>query len=695
MDSDKLQRTIGLVSATSIGLGAMLGAGIFVFPGLAGGNAGFAAIFSFLIGGMIALLAAVCTAELATAMPQSGGGYFFISRSFGSFWGTLTGISQWVGLVFACAFYLISFGEYALTLLEEANITWNLGTRVLSFVFTLILLIVNLIGTKKVGRFQNLMVISLTILLVLIFSYGLIDFFGLEDQPVAFSAIAPNGVPSIFTTTALIFTSYLGFVQIANIGAEIKQPDKNLPRSLIASVFFAMTLYTFIMLVCVLTFPQAQLKKFGETATIEVARTMLGSWGAIVVLFAGLLATLSSANASMISASRGVFALSSDKLISQKASKINQRFGTPHIALILVTVPIAVMLLKNQLEVFAEVASSLHLLIYAGICLSVLKLRATKPIWYIPTFRMPAAKFVAGLGAASCLVLVGFMQKTSILISLGVVLIAIAYYFLNVKRRNIQLLTPEPPHLDKKILNSSIMIPVDIAQDEKNISRSVLEAIPITKLLLLGFKEIPEQSESKQSEEEFGKEGEKKLETIQDQLNKADVNFDSELIFSKDILPQIKQIIEDEQLQFILTLKDSSDFNQIVIPIFDLSQINKKLSTLVYNFHSNKPTKIKIVLFPEVSDESSNEGQLRQAMENQLSLLNIDTPDYEVYDQEDASLEESIQQISKKEDLVIWSEAGPSDREIFLGSILENGSLEMPSPTIFIFNEKEVDSDSE
>ena len=77
--------------ATSIGLGAMLGAGIFVFPGLAGGYAGFAAIISFLIGGIIALLTAACTAELATAMPQSGGGYFFISRSFGTFWGTFPG----------------------------------------------------------------------------------------------------------------------------------------------------------------------------------------------------------------------------------------------------------------------------------------------------------------------------------------------------------------------------------------------------------------------------------------------------------------------------------------------------------------------------------------------------------------------------------------------------------------------------
>jgi len=689
LKSVKLKRTIGLISATSIGLGAMLGAGIFVFPGLAGGYAGFAAIISFLIGGIISLFTAACTAELSTAMPQSGGGYFFISRSFGNFWGTLTGISQWIGLIFACAFYLVSFGEYASTFLMELNINWSRSAKILSFLFTLMLLVINIIGTKKVGRLQNLMVITLTIILVLIFTYGLIDYLGLEDKSNAFTEIAPEGLQSIFTTTALIFTAYLGFVQISNIGAEIKEPSKNLPRSLLWSVLIAMGLYIFIMLVCIVTFPQEELKKFGETATIEVARKMLGTWGAIVVLFAGLLATLSSANASMISASRGVFALSKDKLISHSASKINKRFGTPHIALILVTVPIAVMLIKSRLEVFAEVASFLHLIIYAGICLSVLKLRITNPTWYIPTFRIPAFKIVAGLGALSCLVLVCFMQETSILISLGVLLLATAYYFLYVRKKKIELHTPKPPHIHPHLFNPSILIPVDITQDKKDLPHAILEAIPISKLLLLGFKETPEQSESEQSEEEFGKEGEKKLEIIQNQLKQMKITFESKLIFSNKIASQIKEIIKEEELQFILTLKPLSELNQIVIPIYDLSQVNTKLNTIIYNLHSYKPTKIKVILFAEDDDDSPNEAQLKQAIDNQLNLVNINVHGYEVYEKEKASSKKFIQKISKKSDLIIWSEAESSQREFLLSLILEEESINISSPFIIILNEKE------
>lgn len=684
MNNVKLRRTIGLVSATSIGLGAMLGAGIFVFPGLAGGNAGAAATISFFIGGIIALLVAVCTAELATAMPQSGGGYFFISRAFGKFWGTTVGIVQWVGLVFASAFYLVSFGEYLLTFSDELNITWNMGTKALSFGFTLILLAINIIGTKKVGQFQNLMVISLTIMLVLIFSYGIIDILRLESKSLPVSQIAPKGVQSIFTTTALIFTSYLGFVQIANIGAEIKQPNKNLPRSLIWSVIIAMSLYIFVMAVCTVSFPHDELKRFGETATIEVARSILGKWGAVIVLLAGVLAALSSANASITSASRGVFALSKDKLINKKASKINMRFGTPHIALILVTLPIAVMLVKSKLEVFAEVASFLHLIIYAGICLSVLKLRATNPAWYVPTYRTPFAKLIAILGAAFCLALVFFMQKTSILISIGVLILAIVYYFFFVRKKKIDISAPELPHIQVDLLHPRILIPVDINREEKDLPHNILEAIPISRLLILGFKDTPEQTHAEQSEEEFGDDGKKKLSAIVDKLQDTEIDFDLKFVFSNNVTSQIKQLIQEEELQFILTLKPLSELNQIVVPIYDSSQINTELSTIIYNIHSSKPSKIKALFFTEEENESSNKIQLKQALENQLSLVNITINRSEIYPKEKKLSQVLTKTMSKKTDLIVFPESKPNEWKHFLKIMLEQESANIVSPVIWV-----------
>lgn len=692
MDTAKLKRTIGFISATSIGLGAMLGAGIFVFPGLAGGQAGFAAILSFLIGGIIALAVAACTAELATAMPTSGGGYFFVSRTFGKFSGTVTGIAQWIGLVFACAFYLASFGEYALSILDELNIQWSISAKVFSFCFTLILLVVNILGTKKVGRLQNLMVISLTIILVLMFTYGLIDYLGIEKNHVAFTEIAPNGISSIFSTTALIFTAYLGFVQIANIGAEVKNPNKNLPRSLIWSVIIALSLYAFIMFACISTFPQGELKEFGEMATIEVARNMLGNKGAIIVLFGGILAALSSANASMISASRSVYAISEDQLISKKASKINKRFGTPHIALILITVPIALILIRSKIEIFAEIASFLHLIIYAGICFSVLKLRMDNPKWYIPTFRVPIVKVVAGLGGVSCIGLLFFMQNLSIFISLGILMLIVLYYLIYLRRKEITLSDPNPPHVDIRVMNPEILIPIDISEEKKDLPDSILKALPTSGLFLLGYKETPEQTEAEQSEKEYQKEGEEKFESIISQMEEAHYDFDSKLIFGNNLMSQIKEVSDEDEFQIILALKPHSSLKRVIVPIYDLSQINTKLSTLIHNLESQNQIKSKIILFTKDDEESTRERRLKNAMENLLSHVNIKMQDYEVVKEEELSPNALIQNVTKRDthngDLIIWSEAETQKREEFLNLIFNKESEHITWPIIMILKKE-------
>jgi amino acid transporter len=101
----------------------MIGAGIFVFPGIAAGWAGPAAAASFGIGAVIALLVALPTSELATEMPRSGGGYYFISRGMGALFGAIVGLSLWFGLMFAPAFYLVGFGHYATAVLAEAGVS--------------------------------------------------------------------------------------------------------------------------------------------------------------------------------------------------------------------------------------------------------------------------------------------------------------------------------------------------------------------------------------------------------------------------------------------------------------------------------------------------------------------------------------------------------------------------------------------
>ena len=244
-EGTELERSIGLTGGLSIGIGTMIGAGIFVFPGLAAGRAGPAAAGSFAIGAFIALLVALPASELATAMPKSGGGYYFISRALGALPGAIVGISIWLGLVFATAFYLVGFGNYAAAVLAEAGVSLGGASVVvpLALVFGVLLTGLNLFGTENAAKLQNYVVGLLLTILVLFLGYGGLDALGVFGSASTPERFMPFGPLPMFTTAALVFTSYLGFAQVATVAGDIKQPGRNLPLAMIGSVLIVGILY--------------------------------------------------------------------------------------------------------------------------------------------------------------------------------------------------------------------------------------------------------------------------------------------------------------------------------------------------------------------------------------------------------------------------------------------------------------------
>jgi len=425
-DGTELERTIGLAGGLAIGIGTMIGAGIFVFPGLAASTAGPAASLSFAIGGTIALLVALPTAELATAMPRSGGGYYFISRSLGTAAGAMVGLGLWLGLVFASAFYLVGLGHYATAVLSEVGITLGVDPVVaIGLTFGLALTALSIGGTENTAKLQNGVVGVLLVVLTVFLTYGVLDAlgaFGGQSTPEVFFS---QGTFPVLTTAALVFTSYLGFAQVATVAGEIRDPGRNLPLAMIGSVVVVTVFYVVTIFVATSAFGADRLGTFGETAMVEVAREFLGLPGAVAILFAGLLATFSSANASILSASRAVYALSRDALLPRRASEVNLRFGTPHVALLAAGGPILVLVATGEVALLAEVASFLHLVMYALICVALLVLRRRDPDWYTPSYRVPGYPVVPALGALASVALIRFMQPASI--GVGVVVMVLSY----------------------------------------------------------------------------------------------------------------------------------------------------------------------------------------------------------------------------------------------------------------------------
>lgn len=430
----ELERTLGLAGGLAIGIGTMIGAGIFVFPGLAGAEVGTAATASFAVGGFIALLVALPTSELATAMPKSGGGYYFISRGLGTLAGTVIGLSLWLGLVFATSFYLVGLGYYALDGLAQLGITVGASSggvvSVIAVVAGIGFTVLNVTGTENAAKLQNGIVALLLSMLVVFLGFGMLDSLGIVDAgtPPGEAADVWEVVP-VMSVAALVFTSYLGFAQVATVAGEMKKPGKNLPLAMIGSVLIVTTMYVLTIFVATSVFTQDTLEEAGETAMVEIGRELLGVPGALVIILGGLLATMSSANASILSTSRAIYGVSKDALLPSRASRINLKYGTPHVALGMAGGPVVVLAATRQVQLLAEVASFLHLIMYGLICVALVAIRRDEPEWYDPDFRVPGGNVIPALGAVASFGLIAFMDPVSIGVGLFVSVATAGWYF--------------------------------------------------------------------------------------------------------------------------------------------------------------------------------------------------------------------------------------------------------------------------
>ena len=432
----ELERTIGLLGATTIGTGIMIGAGIFVFPGLAVERAGPAAAVSFAIGAVIALLVALPASELATAMPKSGGGYYFVSRGLGALPGAIVGIGLVFGLVFASAFYLVGLGEYAAQILARVGVVDSTAISVgpvrlvlaVGIVAGVLLTAMSLFGTENTESLQNAVVGLLLAILAVFLTVSGLDLLGLRGESGIAGEFAPEGYTPILSTAALIFTSYLGFVQVATVAEDVINPDRNLPLAMIGSVVLVGVLYVITMLIAGYTLSVEQARELGETAIVTVGEEYLGFGGAVAILAGGLLATVSSANASILSASRALYGLSADDLAPEQAARVNEAYGTPHFALAFVGGTTVTLVAFGETEVLAEVASFLHLILYGLLCVALLVIRRRDPGWYEPAFICPGYPAVPIVGGVASFALIGFMEPLSQALGVVVSVVAVIWY---------------------------------------------------------------------------------------------------------------------------------------------------------------------------------------------------------------------------------------------------------------------------
>lgn len=690
----ELERTLGLREAATIGLGTMVGAGIFVFPGLAAGRAGPGAIVSFVIGSAIALLVALPTSELATAMPQSGGGYYFVSRGLGTLAGVVVGIGQWVGLMFASAFYLVGFGHYLNDLFEEAGIPMTIGVLHLAVAAAVVLTGIAVTGAEKTGNLQNNLVGVLITLFTVFLGYGLLDAFGLIGSTELPEEFLPFGTRPAFTTAALVFTSYLGFAQIATVAGDVRDPGRNLPRAMIGSVLAVGLLYVLMIFISTSTVDSGTLRSFGETAAVEVARRLLGPVGAVVLIGAGLLATLSSANASIMSASRAVYALSKDELLPQEAAVVNQRFGTPHMAVFLAGVPTVLLVLTGRTETLAEVASFLHLVMYALMCFALLALRRRRPAWYAPVFRTPAYPVVPVLGGLTSVALIAFMGGLSIVLGGAVLTAAAAWYVAYARDVSIAEGEREEPAAVSPLMEAQVLVPV-LLPDPDPLPAPLEKLLAGLDVMVLGVYEVRRQTAVEQARDQFGEEAEDALERWLQPLRERGSRLESRLVFSQTPMDTIERVAAEQHVDAILVPRPlgEEDTGQILVPVRGEPNADR-IARFVTAVADEVGASVLLLHAADPDADRDDREQVVATFRERFAAHGLpeDRLAWEIEEAEEP--EDTISERSEGYHLIVLGETEPDDPEVVLGRLPRNVARRTQRPVIVVRSSRDAPAGS-
>ena len=433
MSDEELAKDLTLTSALTIGIGTMVGAGIFVLPGTAVSLAGPLSAAAFVLGGTIAIFTALSASELGTAMPRSGGAYFYVNRGLGPLFGSVAGWGNWIGLTFASAFYMFGLGEYVNAFISVPGLALGplslSGAKIVALLGGTFFVAVNYVGAKETGKLQNIIVFILLGILTVFTLFGI-----LNADIQTLRPFAPEGIEPLLPLTGIIFVSYLGFVQITSVAEEIKDPGRNLPIAIIGSVVIVTAIYALVLLAVLAAVPN-EVVAGNDTAVVEVARRLIGPIGAAALLFGGLLATASSANASILASSRINFAMGRDRIISPQLNEIHERFGTPYKSIALTGGLILLFIIVGNLELLATAGSVLHLVVYALLNLALIVFREGDPAEYDPEFTVPLYPITPILGAVLSFALIAFIEPFVIGLCGLFVALALAWYMLYARSR--------------------------------------------------------------------------------------------------------------------------------------------------------------------------------------------------------------------------------------------------------------------
>jgi amino acid transporter len=362
MKEPSLATQISITDAVSIGIGGMIGAGIFSILGVVAMAAGAAMWISFLIGGVIALFCTYSYAKLGARFPSAGGPVEFLLAGWGK--GTISNsinLFMWIGYIISIALYAEGFAAYFMTFFTNTPTPTIL--KGVACAIVLIFTVVNMLGAGSVGKAETIIVVIKVSILIFFAATGV--FF---IHPENLAPAHWTSVENIFFGAGILFIGYEGFGLITNTAANMSDPEKNLPKALYLSVFIVIAIYIAVSVTVVGNLSPQQIFSSGDYALALAAKPFLGNFGFRLIAIAALFSTASAINATLFGAANVCYMGYTLARDETKPNKLAQRQGKDARGGLLFTALFTVIfILFFNLSGVAMMGSGAFLLIYAAV----------------------------------------------------------------------------------------------------------------------------------------------------------------------------------------------------------------------------------------------------------------------------------------------------------------------------------------
>ena len=611
-----LSRDLNLFTITMIGVGGMIGAGIFVLTGIAAGVAGPGLVLAFLLNGIVTSFTAFAYAELGSAFPEAGGGYLWVKEGLGGANGFLAGWMSWFAHAVAGSLYALGFGRFASEFWIMAGVpTFGLSVEQMTLAFMTVIIFIftyiNFRGASETGTIGNIVTMTKIVILGFFVLFGILAMFRTEAWHTRFTTgFLPNGVLGVLVAMGLTFIAFEGYEIIAQSGEEAIDPKRNIPRAIFLAIGIAVTIYLLVSVTAIgATIPPAGMKAYEylgeqkEVAIVEVARQVFPfGLGGILLLFSGLVSTMSALNATTYSSSRVSFAMGRDHNLPAVLSRIHPRRHTPYWAVLASGILMLIMAWSLPIEDVAASADIMFLMLFLQVNVAVLTLRRKMPDmergFKIPF--MPAIPIIAiVLNGLLAIYLFTFSPIAWYTAIIWIVIGLLAYYAYFSK---IEILEKPKEILLEEVLVSrdySVVIPVATQEQARILGRigSILALDNGGEVLALNVVMVPPQLTLGEGRLML-KEGRPYMETVIEQGKAYNVPVHTVLRLGRNVAESVRKTVEENAADLLVlgwpgyTNTAGRLFGSVIDPIVD----DPPTDTAIVRYRAYRP--LRSILVP-------------------------------------------------------------------------------------------------